>query len=322
MNVSRLLSIVLAASSCLYAATCVGREFTDKTGQLKFEGTMIAADDKEIVLKLDGAIKGRELLAIKIEDLSEEDKKWLASEESHRELASAYERQSWKLRNGLEVFGHIVDFARKDITLQRRRGKLYVNDRPFDNLPEIYRKMIPKIVAHFENRPIENDAQFQSWVLAQRANARTFSCEGVLFEFPNGDEYGIPFFFFEADELKVLEPYWQKWLETHGSSDQEKALEEQRQHSLYMQSEANAMQQYQQEMLELSRLQLQMNAVAAGVTSMWEVFLYPPAGVWGQPISVVVVARNSDEASQMAIFNNPGFVLGPVRRLGGGRFRW
>jgi hypothetical protein len=94
-----------------------------------------------------------------------------------------------------------------------------------------------------------------------------------------------------------------------------------RQHSLYMQSDANATQQYQQQMLELSRLQLQMNAVAAGVTSMWEVYLYPPPGVMAYPISVVVTARNSDEAAQMAILQNPGFVLGPVRKMAG-RYRW
>ncbi|MFN6131116.1 MAG: hypothetical protein ACK57G_19080 [Planctomycetota bacterium] len=321
MNIRSIVPMALAAVLCVSGLTAKGREFTDKTGQLKFEGTLIAVDAKEIVLKLDGAIKGRELLAIKIEDLSEEDQKWVASEERQRELSNANEKESWKLRNGMEIFGRVVDFARRDVTLQRRRGKLYVNDRPFESLPEIYRKMIPKIVAQFEKRPIDNEGQFQVWVLAQGAQARTFTCEGVLFEFPNGEEYGIPFFFFKPEELKDLEPYWNQWVESERAKDKEKAAEEMRQHSLYMQSDANATQQYQQQMLELSRLQLQMNAIAAGVTSMWEVYLYPPPGVMAYPISVVVTARNSDEAAQMAILQNPGFILGTVRKMAG-RYRW
>ncbi|MFO0011770.1 MAG: hypothetical protein ACK553_03430 [Planctomycetota bacterium] len=321
MNIHSVVTIAISAVFCVGAMNATAREFTDKTGQLKFEGTLIAVDEKEIVLKLDGAVKGRELLAIRIEDLSEEDKKWIAAEERQRELASANGKESWKLRNGMEIFGRVVDFARRDITLQRRRGKLYVNDRPFENLPEIYRKMIPKIVAQFENRPIENDLQFQSWVIAQGAQARTFTCEGVLFELPNGDEYGIPFFFFQPDELKDLEPYWNQWVAAQAAKDKEKAAEEMRQHSLYMQSDANATRQYQQEMLELSRLQLQMNAVAAGATSMWEVYLYPPQNYMSYPLSVVVVARNSDEATRMALDQNPGFVAGPVRKMAG-RFRW
>jgi hypothetical protein len=321
MSIRTILSLTATTLLCLGWVNASGREFTDKTGQLKFEGTLIALDDKEIVLKLDGAIKGRELLAIRIEDLSEEDKKWVAAEERQREMAFANGKQSWKFRNGMEVFGRVVDFARRDVTLQRRRGKLYVNDRPFDTLPEIYRKMVPKIVAQFENRTFDNDAQFQSWVIAQGAQARTFKCEGVLFELPNGEEYGIPFFFFQPEELKDLEPYWKQWIAAELAKDQEKADEERRQHSLYMQSDANATQQYQQQMLELSRLQLQMNAVAAGVTSMWEVYLYPGPGVMAYPISVVVTARNSDEATQMAVAQNPGFVPGPVRKMAG-RYRW
>lgn len=321
MNIHSIVSLAFSVVVSVGALQATAREFTDKTGQLKFEGTLIAADQKEIVLKLDGAIKGRELLAISIEDLSEEDQKWVASEERQRELAATNGKQAWKLRNGLEIFGRVVDFARRDVTVQRRRGKLYVNDRPFENLPEIYRRMLPKIVAQFENRPMENDAQFQSWVLSLRGEPRTFTCEGVLFEFPNGDEYGIPFFFFQPEELKDLETYWKQWLAAQESKDKEKAAEDMRQHALYMQSDANATQQYQQQMLEIARLQLQMNAVAAGATSMWEVFLYPPQGWMAYPVSVVVIARNSDEATQMALAQNPGFTAGSVRKMAG-RYRW
>ena len=33
-------------------------EFTDKSGKLKVEGTLVAIDDKEVVIKLDSPAKG------------------------------------------------------------------------------------------------------------------------------------------------------------------------------------------------------------------------------------------------------------------------
>ncbi|MBU6386020.1 MAG: hypothetical protein KGS49_08800 [Planctomycetes bacterium] len=300
----------------------LSREWADKTGNVKVNGTLIAADQKDIVVKLDQPVKGRELLAIEIAQLSDADQKFLMLEESEGQLKSATEKHSWSLRNGMNVFGKVVGFNRKDVTLQRRRGKLYVNDRPFDNLPEVYRKMIPRIVEHFEKKTFANDSQFNDWVLAQKAEARTFTCEGVLMELPNGEEYGIPFFFFKDTELTVLQPQWDEWLAANQAAKEDE--ETKRQQSLYLQSQAAAYQQsvqqnqaYQQEMMQIARMQLQMQAVAAGVFSMWEVYLYPPAGVAAYPISVVVNARNSFDAANIASANNPGYVVGPIRKFAG-----
>ncbi len=298
------------------------REWKDKSGNVKVQGTLVAADPKEIVIKLDQPVKGRELLAIEIAQLSDEDQKFVTQDETAGQLKSATEKHSWSLKNGLTIFGKVVGFDRRDVTLQRRRGKLYVNDRPYENLPEIYRRMVPKIVEYFEKKTFADDSQFQDWVIAQRAEARTFTCEGVLMEFPNGDEYGIPFFFFKEMELKILEPQWDEWLAAHQANAVDDA-EEKRQHSLYLQSQAASYQQaqqkeaYQQEMLQIARMQLQMQAVAAGVTSLWEVYLFPPPGVAAYPISVVVSARNSFDAGNIAGTNNPGYIVGPIRKFAG-----
>lgn len=306
----------------LICSQVVAREWADKSGNVKVNGTLIAADQKDIVVKLDQPVKGRELLAIEIAQLSEADQKFLMAEESEGQLKSASEKHSWSFKNGMTVFGKVIGFNRKDVTLQRRRGRLYVNDRPFDNLPEVYRKMIPRIVENFENKTFANDSQFNDWVLAQKAEAKTFTCEGVLMELPNGDEYGVPFFFFKDTELKILEPQWDEWLAAHQATNQDE--ETKRQQSLYLQSQAAAYQQsvqqnqaYQQEMMQIARMQLQMQAVAAGVISMWEVYLYPPAGVAAYPISVVVNARNSFDAGNIASANNPGYIVGPIRKFAG-----
>jgi hypothetical protein len=309
-------------SLSLLCSHVYAREWVDKTGNVKVNGTLIAADQKDIVLRLDQPVKGRELLAIEIAQLSDADQKFLMLEESNGQLKAATEKHSWALKNGMTVFGKVVGFNRKDVTLQRRRGKLYVNDRPFDNLPEVYRKMIPRIVEHFEKKTFANESQFNEWVVAQRAEARTFTCEGVLMELPNGEEYGIPFFFFKETELKVLEPQWDEWLAANQAA---KADEEtKRQQSLLVQSQAAAYQQsveqnqaYQQEMVQIARMQLQMQAVAAGVFSMWEVYLFPPPGAAAYPISVVVNARNSFDAANIASANNPGYIVGPIRKFAG-----
>jgi hypothetical protein len=195
-------------SVSLLCSESFAREWADKSGNVKVNGTLIAADQKDIVIKLDQPVKGRELLAIEIAQLSEADQKFLMVEESEGQLKSATDKHTWSFKNGMTVFGKVIGFNRKDVTLQRRRGKLYVNDRPFENLPEVYRKMIPRIVEHFEKKSFANDSQFNDWVLAQKAEARTFTCEGVLMELPNGDEYGVPFFFFKDTDLKILQPQW------------------------------------------------------------------------------------------------------------------
>lgn len=314
------LCLCIALAPLLTSSFADARDWKDKSGNVTVKGTLIAADSKEIVVKLDETVQGRELLAIEIESLCEDDQKFLQSEENESALKTASEKHTWNLKNGMKIFGRVVDFARKDVTLQRRRGKLYVNDRPFDNLPQIYQKMIPKIVEAFENRTFANDAQFNDWVLSLRGYAKTYTCEGVLIEFPNGEEYGIPFFFFEQWDLNLLKPSWEQWLAAH-QEDGATASEQERQHSLYMQSQAAAYQQYQQEhqreMAQIARMQLQISAVQAGITSMWEVYLYPPPSLPLYPISVVVTARNSDDAGRIAMANNPGYRVGPVRKFAG-----
>ena len=318
LRIAALLGVVVL----VYIVPIDAHEFTDKSGKLKVEGTLVAIDDKEVVIKLDSPAKGRELLAIAIDQLSEEDQKWIRSAESQDALASAGERNSWTLRNGTVVVGKIVDFTRREVSMQRRRGRFYVNDRLFDNLPEIDRKIIPRIVQEFDKQPMETDAQFQNWILAQRINVRTFTFDGVLMELTNGDEYAIPFFLFQESELRLLQPHWEEWLKAHTDTvNREAAIEQERQHALYLQSQAAAYQQNRAEMAQIARLQLQMTAVAAGVVDMWEVFMFPLPGTPSYPISVVVMARNSDVASQMALAQNPGFSVGPARRLNG-RFRW
>jgi len=288
-------------------------EWSDTTGSYKVSGTLIAMDDKEVVIKLEKSVKGQELLAFPIDKLSEADRKYIASEEITKQLQGEGEKHSWTLRNGLTVLGKVVNLGKRDVAIQRRRGKVYVNDRPMDNLPEIYRRMIPRIVEHFENKKFANDREFLDWVLTLKGAPKTFKCEGALLELNNGDEYAIPFFFFSEEDLKTLQPSWDKWQAAEGAEEEKQ--EQQRQNSLYLQSQAAAYQQQHNEMMQIARLQLQLSAVNVGVVDIWEVFLYPPVGVMAYPMTVVVTATNSDFAARIAMQNNPGFTVGPIRKV-------
>jgi hypothetical protein len=217
--------------------------------------------------------------------------------------------QKWTMASGLKVVGRVVGYARKDVTVQRRRGKIYVNDRTFDNLPAVYQKMLPKVVTYFEKTAVEDKRGLESWVLKLRGQPRTFTLEGVAIELENGDEYGVPFFFFSKEDLQVLQPGWERWL----AADKDRAKREQE--NLLLQTQAEAYQQDRANNQQIAMMQLQMQGYQAGLFDLWEVRLNPGRGVASPPLSVVVPARDSRSAAQEAVRRNPGFVAGAVGKV-------
>jgi hypothetical protein len=225
----------------------------------------------------------------------------------------AGKEQIWTLKNGLKIPGTVVDYARKEVTLQRKRSKLYINDRVYENLPPVYQRMLPQIVNHFEPiEPLDKDG-VEKWLAKQKGGPRTFTLEGVVLELDNGDEYGVPFFFFSADDLNVLQPGWDNWRKSQEAEIE--SQEYQNQQTLMVQAAAAARQQNEQVNRQIAMMQLNLQAVQAGVTSLWEVTLYPAAANVGPPLWVVMPGRNSAQATAAALGNNPGYAAGPVRRV-------
>lgn len=310
---------ISVAVLCFVSQFAVAREWTDKTGKYKFEATLIAFDNETIVLKVSDkeAMKGHELVSMSRKDLSKEDLEYLESKEAEDLTRSPNKPQHWTMADGTKVIGKAVDFVRKDVSIQRRRGNIYVNDRLYSNLPEIYRKIVPKVIEKYENVKLPETKDLEKWILTLRGAARTYKCEGVVLEFESGDEYAIPFFLFSEEDLKALKPSWDQWVAAKEDSEQK------RQNSLYLQSQAAAYQQNMQNQLarqeQLAVAQLQMLAVASGAVDLWQVYLTPGRGVMGYPINVVVTARDSHQASVEALRQNPGYVVGPIRKLAGNR---
>lgn len=289
----------------------VAREWTDSTGRYTLEANLVAFNERMVILQR----ADHELGAIPLEKLSDSDREYLKSLPADAPARkSDDDLQAWTLRDGTKVVGRIVDYADRDVTLQRRRGRIYVNDRVLDNLPEFYQQLLPIVVAHFENLQRSDRRALESWMVRQRGQARTFHVEGVVLESENGDEFLLPFFVFSDEDQKALKPGWHEWQMFHNNDDwgaQEDA-------AFLLQSLAAARHRDAQVQREIAMMRLNLQAVQTGLTSLWEVTLHPASGQHGRSQWVVVPGRDSRQATSNALQQFPGYVAGPVRRVAGG----
>lgn len=299
---------MIGAASGPASSTAEARLWTDASGNYSLEAELVAFNERSVVLQR----ADHELVAFPLDKLSDQDREYLASAEA-REAEKAWTDgvQTWTLRNGTKIVGRLVDYARRDVTIQRRRRRIYANDRVLDNLPEFYQQVVPAIVAHFENLPRADRRALQTWVARQEGRPTSFKVEGVVLETENGDEYGVPFFLFSDSDLAVLKPGWNEWLAARGGAN----VGVQEDQSFLVESLAAARHRDQQVQREIALMQLQLQAVQAGLTSLWEVTLFPTAGQEGPPLWVVVPGRDSRQAVQNALQDHPEYVAGPVRRV-------
>ncbi len=293
------------------------KQWVDQSGKYAVTGDLLAFNDELIILRTSDG----ELISMAIEDLSEASRAFMRSEEAVSVLAEVG-LQKWTLRNGLQLVGQVVSHEARDVTLQRRRGSLYVNDRTVQNLPPEYRKLLPLIVGHIENLDFDDLASMEKWFNARHGfRPVTYHCEGVKLAMRNGDEFLFPYFIFSDSDRRFLEAGAKEAQVVEAGS------EERQKQDLYTQvraaeyQRALEMQQADLRVREaqfdrhIKRVQLGLLAVAADVTDLWEVALIPFGDGIFQAQLVVVPARNSREASQLALARWPNHTVGPVRRV-------
>jgi hypothetical protein len=296
----------LVFSLFVVVAPAQAREWKDVSGTVIMEAELFGVGPEQIVLKREDG----ELGLIRIADLSEADREYLKSEEAqkvHEKNIGAI--QKWTTTSGLELTGRIVDYVIRDVTIQQRRGQTYVNDRRLDNLPELYQKLLPEVIKHFDEVDVSEPRAMQNWLRNLRGRPRTFHVEGVVMEMENGDEYGIPFFVFKEADRKLLKSGWADWVAKQ--HDAQLRMD----HAFRLESFAAAHLQNQELQRQIAMIDLNLQAVRAGLTSIWEVTLYPLPGNPHPPIWVLMPGRNSTQASAAALMQHPGFVVGPVRRV-------
>lgn len=295
--------VAIGASS----PTTHARTWKDVTGAYSLDAELLAFDDERVILQRDS---DRELGSVAVAKLSEADRAYLASKAAAEQMGRALdEPQVWKLKNGLQVPGVIVDYARRDVTVQLRRGKVYVNDRVFENLPAVYRAIVPAVIGAAAGNRVSDEATLRSWLVRQRGEAKSYTIDGVVIELEGGDEYGLPFSLLSDEAVRALRPGWEEWLAAADESASRRA------ETLELRSMAAAQDEQRSELRRIAELQLVLSAVEAGVTSLWEVTLYPGPGTAGPPIWMVTPGRDSLTATERALAANPGYAAGAVRRV-------
>jgi hypothetical protein len=308
MMTSRVTLALFAIGVSMVPTSAFARTWTDKTGKYKVDADLIAFNNKSVVFER----ADHELGMVPIDMLSAADQEYLKSKSASDEQQKILgQPQTWKLASGMQLVGRVVGYARKNITLQRQRGRIYVNDRVFENLPPIYQMVVPKIVAHVEHLQRDDRSALEDWLVTQKGQPQTITFDGVMMELENGDEYCVPSFLISPEDQQLLKPGWDAWV---AAANGEQQYDRQSEQSFMVQSLMAARQRDAQIQRQIAQVQLNQ-AVLAGLTSIWEVTLYPQGA--GRPIWVTEPGVNSGEAVAAAQRQYPGYAVGPVRKVAG-----
>ena len=284
------------------------RTWKDKSGIYSIEGELFAFNDEHVVIeRSDG-----QLGMFRIDIFSDDDVAYLKQEEVKKASRDNMDReQAWEMANGTKVFGTLVDFARKKVQIQRRRGKIYINDRVFDGLPPVYQTIVIQSVGQYEGIDGIDQKKFIEWVGKLRGAPKEFDVDGIVMQLKDSNEYIIPFVLFAQSSLDILQDGWHEWLAANDARDYDSQDDE----SFRLQATAAAIARNQQLANGIAVAQFNLDLIRSGITSLWEVSLYPLPGNPMAPRWVYSQGRNSLQATNAALQANPGFQAGPVRRI-------
>jgi hypothetical protein len=310
MITAPLIALVLFVAVADAEAPQQVREWNDVSGRFLARGEFFASNDDTVVVRR----RNGTLVGVELKDLSTADQEFvkerraaIASAEPQPDALDQY--QTWKSRSGFEVKGKIVAFGQRDIEFRRMQGLVMVNGTAFSRLPPFSQLTAIQIVAEFDDPSVKTEADLTRWAARLGNESRKYSVEGVLLKLEDGTELPVPFFMFSEEDLYALRPGYEQWKDSK-ASEESRARED---FLLQLQAEEHSRGRMESRQIEMMKLNLM--AAATGVTTIWEVFLVPPPGVFARPMSVVVPARDSLQAQQMALAQYPGFRINATRSL-------
>ncbi len=310
---SRFALVVAIALSCLPWQCAIAREWSDATGKHKFSGDLIAASAETAVVRG----KRGNLEAYIVSQLSETDQAFIKEYIAQQPEAFAPEEMhTWTGREGFKFRGRVKGYGSKEISVDYDNGGIRVNKNRIAGLDEIYRKMIPRIVAEFDDESVKSEQDLRLWGRKLRGKEKSFTVDGVMMQLSNGDEIAVPLFMFSEPEQRVLKEGWQTW-KAESTQEEEKARESllaQASAAEYQRDRANEAAEAKIDR-QIQLMQLGMMAVNSGMTNVWQVQMLPRPGVQARPMVVVIPAGNSGQASSMAAQKYPGFVPGAIRQM-------
>ena len=312
MQYKCILALTIIVLCCPWHST-VAREWSDATGKHEFEGDIIAANAKTIVVRG----KRGALEAYIVDQLSEADQAFVTdyvnSKKDDKDNVDPGKMQTWTSRDGLLFRGRVTGYGSKVVVLSYVSGTIRVNNKPIHEIDEIHQKMIPKIVAEFDDESVTDEKSLRLWGRRLRGKEKSLTVDGVMIRLENHEEIAIPLFLFSDEERTILEEGWDTW-KAESTKDDERNRE-----SFLAEASAAEYQRNREEEVRTNQkiqlMQLGLMAVNAGITNVWQVQLLPRPGVRARPMVVVVPAANSAQASALAVQKYPGFVPGAVRQM-------
>ena len=147
--------------------------WTDVTGSYTLDADLVLFNERTVVLQR----ADHELVAIPIEQLSENDREYLKSTEAGDALRKSTDGlQTWKWCDGTQIIGRVVDYAAVDMTIQRRgQAGSTSTSACWKTCRKFYQQLIPKIVAHFEKLQTADRRALDSWLVRQRGQRDRFT---------------------------------------------------------------------------------------------------------------------------------------------------
>ena len=284
------------------------RDWTDSTGKFTQEAALVDYDDETAILKKpDG-----KLVSIPIDYLSKEDQKYLETEEAkkvHEDYPTPY--REWRLRDGREFEGEVIDYARSNVEFERKFGKVFINDKEFDKMNVPQQFIILQSVSQEAQKSIENAYALSEW-LAAKGGKTSFFVEGVVMELQNGEQFSVPFFMFSSADQNVLRPGWKDWVAT--ADKKEESVQDsmsRSQASLYLRARTR---------LDDEERKLNMMANTIRIQDgfgirRWRVNMMPKPGANVPIIQIVAPGQNSYDAMAWAAQHYPMYTPGGVSRI-------
>lgn len=289
------------------------RTWKSRNDQYSIKAELIAYNETTVVLKRGGTEK---LIAVEIDQLSEPDQKLIAekraNDKAENRQASADDWHTWTSVSGWQIRGRVLSYGRKDLVVESKSGNVLVNGKPLSTFSALRQKLIFAILSKLEDKQIEDEQDIRTYLGSIQSSPKKYPLEGVMLQLESGDQVPVPFFMFSQRDLDLLQTGWESWLAAEGDSTA-RARED-----FLVQQEARQYQTMQQREMrheQMEVLKLNLLATATGVTSIWEVALFPAPGTRGRPLTVVVSAPNSQAAAQVAVQQHRGYVAGPIRKV-------
>jgi hypothetical protein len=208
----------------------------------------------------------------------------------------------------MKVRGRVLAFGRRELVVQRKFGFVNIDGKKFSALDPLHQRLTLKVLSELEKTKFETERELEEWAKSLGAAPKSYMLEGVMMQLESGDEIGVPFFMFSKEDLAVLQPGWEVWLERKESE------EAQEKESFLMRAQAMAYQQDRAASRQIEMMKLDLLAAATGIVEIWQIALEPRPGVYGRPITIMVPAMGSGVASQIALQRYPGYMIGGIRR--------